>query len=164
MLIDGTILGEAMGRLRGERSQRFACRRAGVPAGTWSNWENGQRQPRKSQIEKILRGLDCNIDDLEMEIWKVQTDRFRGRELEPLVAIDREFRRRIEDLWQLDFSELTPAVERAMSRMRSRIDAMWEMWTLQFEPLIGDFETLSRTLSAEDARRAGRPGNADTKA
>ncbi len=154
MLIDLSVLGEAIKRLRGERSQRFVARRAKVPVPTWSQWENGRRQPRKEQLEKILRGLDCSLETLELEVWNVWTDRLRRRELEPVMAMDRELRGRIEEMWQLDFSPLPPGIEQAMIRIRRRIDGMWEIWVQHFEPLVGDFEMLTRILSRELTRRA----------
>ena len=87
-MIDKTIIGEALRQLRARRSQRHVARRAGIPTGTWCQWEKGRRMPRDEQLPKILLGLDCSMEDLQVTIWRLQGERFllRGSDLGNLAS------------------------------------------------------------------------------
>ena len=76
-MFDCDVLGEALTALRGKRSQRSVAKSAGIPTGTWCQWENGKRAPRASQIEKILEGLNCTEDRLRLEYCRIQIRRLK---------------------------------------------------------------------------------------
>ena len=80
-----TLSGRAIQHLRGERSQRDIARRAHVPAGTWCQWERGQRLPQAAQIPKILTGLECTHEALEAAVLACATRELEQRGVE-LVA------------------------------------------------------------------------------
>ncbi len=146
-MFDKSLLGEALIRLRGSRPQRLIARLAGVPTGTWCQWEKGKRQPRDSQIEKILEGLDCTMDDLLFEIWRIQTERFkvRGSEVSEHAALygENSLLRRADDLMELDLGRIPDPAGAALRRMRDIIATI----CAQVEPLISECEALIYALN-----------------
>jgi len=74
-MVDPEDLGKAIQRLRGDRTQRVCAERAGISASSWSLYESGARNPRKSMRERISRGLGLEPQVLEEAAWKVWSDR-----------------------------------------------------------------------------------------
>ncbi|NJN36285.1 MAG: helix-turn-helix transcriptional regulator [Nitrospiraceae bacterium] len=141
-MLDKSLLGEAILRLRGERSQRYVAKKASVPTGTWCQWEKGKRHPRDSQLAKILKGLNCTYDNLTLEIWKIQAERFK---LKGSEAIDNAglygtitLLKRIDELMQIDLHTVPEASRPALRRLREIIAAL----CAQIEPLIAEYEAL----------------------
>jgi len=66
-LIDPTIVGDVLVTLRGERTQRFVAKKAGIPTGTWCQWEKGKRLPRGSKHQDILNALTKSINHTREE-------------------------------------------------------------------------------------------------
>lgn len=66
--------GQAMCRLRGERTQGEVAARAGVSTTTWSKWERG-RKPRFESWGKIALALGCSVRRLEQEQLQVARER-----------------------------------------------------------------------------------------
>jgi len=152
-MLDKSLLGEAIIRFRGERSQRFVARKAGVPTGTWCQWEKAKRHPRDSQIEKILKGLNCTHDDLTLEMWKIQAERIklRGSEAPDHAAFygATTLLKRIDGLMQIDLSTVPEASRPALRRMREIIGAL----STQIEPLIAEYEALLTALRRSESSR-----------
>lgn len=71
LLFEG-FLGAAIARLRSKRAQAVCAERAGVSVATWSRWENG-RTPHQRHLAKLLKGLACEQQKLEMAVWQVMT-------------------------------------------------------------------------------------------
>jgi transcriptional regulator with XRE-family HTH domain len=85
-MVDPKDLGKAIQRLRGERTQRVCAERAGISASSWSLYESGARNPRKSMRERIARGLALEPQILEETAWQVWTERLSpsgGKPAEP---------------------------------------------------------------------------------
>lgn len=152
-MLDKSLLGEALVRLRGHRSQRQVAKRAGVPTGTWCQWEKGKRQPRDSQIEKILIGLGCSFDDLTLTIWRIQTERFklRGSEVKSFAKPQGEgdILKRAEGLLDIDLDRMPEDARPALRRMRQVIKAL----CTQVEPLLSEYEALVLALSRDQRFR-----------
>ena len=152
-MLDKSLLGEALVRLRGHRSQRQVAKRAGVPTGTWCQWEKGKRQPRDSQIEKILIGLGCTFDDLTLTIWRIQTERFklRGSEVKSFARPqgDGDILRRADELLHLDLGNMPETARPALRRMRQVIKTLCG----QVEPLLSEYEALILALSKDRTYR-----------
>ncbi len=152
-MIDQKIFGEALIRMRGERSQRFIARKAGVPNGTYCQWERGKRAPRDSQIPKILQGLGCTQDELVFAMWKVQAEQFRvqGSEL-PLLAEPSPPRLRVQldPGWQKDCEKnLSPQALAALERLQVRIDKLGgdlDLIYADFELILVDFAAFVTAL------------------
>lgn len=152
-MLDKSLLGEALIRLRGEKSQRYVAKKARVPTGTWCQWEKGKRHPRESQLDKILLGLNCTIDDLTMEIWKIQAERFKLRGSETLNSAsfygDTTLLKRLDSLMQIDLHTVAESSRPALRRMREIISAL----CAQIEPLISEYEALLTALQRDGGSR-----------
>jgi transcriptional regulator with XRE-family HTH domain len=74
-MVDPKDLGNAIQRLRGDRTQRVCADRAGISASSWSLYESGARNPRKSMRERISYGLGLNLQVLEDAAWQVRSER-----------------------------------------------------------------------------------------
>lgn len=70
--MDTKQLGEAIAILRGRRTQKQVAERAGLDRTTWSQYESGRRLPRSDNLDKILRGLGCNRQDLADAMWQIR--------------------------------------------------------------------------------------------
>lgn len=68
-------LGRAIAFWRGSRSQAEVAARAGLSPVSWSHYETGKRVPRKENVEKLLRGLDCTLLQLEETAWRFRRQR-----------------------------------------------------------------------------------------
>ena len=123
-MCDKKISGEAIVRLRGHRAQRFVAGRAGVPTGTWCQWERGHRRPRDSQIPKLLDGLDCTADDLTVMVWQIQGEKLKlkGSAIEP-TTFDAlaEHQERINVLLRENIRNADPDVRSVVIRLRGSI-------------------------------------------
>ncbi len=150
-MLDKSILGEAIRRLRGETSQRYTAKKAGVPTGTWCQWEKGKRHPRESQLDKILLGLSCTADDLTLEVWKIQAERFklRGSEAHAPFCGDTSLLKRVDGLMEVDLHTVPEAIRPALRRMRDIINGL----CAQIEPLISEYEALMTALQRDRSRR-----------
>lgn len=57
--------GNAIRRLRGDRSQAEIAKRAGIDPSLWSSYEKGRHYPRtRERFEQIAKGLGCTYDRL----------------------------------------------------------------------------------------------------
>ncbi len=163
-MLDKSLLGEALVRLRGERSQRYVAKKARVPTGTWCQWEKGKRHPRDSQIDRILLGLNCTLDDLNLEIWKIQAERFKLRGSEALDHAafygDTTLLKRVDGLMQIDPYTVPESTRPALRRMREIISAL----CAQIEPLISEYEALLTALQrVAGARRLTTSATSERK-
>jgi transcriptional regulator with XRE-family HTH domain len=93
------VLGEAIRRLRGKRSQAGLARAAGLTPSCWSEYERGKRIPRRKQMDRVLEALGCSSETFERELRSVAERRDDSggegpfRAAEDLVKdIDRELR------------------------------------------------------------------------
>ncbi len=161
-MFDKTILGEALVRLRGGRTQKKVARQAGVPSATWCQWEQGKRLPQANQIQRILQGLECTLDQLSLEAWRVQTERFReqGSEFGAELYGESSLLKRADGLHQLDLTRAPEAVQPTLRRMRDLLGRLCS----QVEPLLCEYEALLYKLNRyrPGAARSGaaRPGAA----
>ena len=123
-MLDRDLLGAAITRIRGKRSQRQVAGIAGIPTGTWSMWEKGQRLPREGQISKICTGLSCSEDDLRVAMWEIQTERLiaRGSVAEPQKPEERgrHHRHKFKVLRE-QFDRMPEPVNKAMARLLKSI-------------------------------------------
>ena len=123
-MIDKKVIGEAIVRLRGRRSQRFVARQAGIPTGTLCEWEKGKRRPRDSQIPRLLKGLDCTEEDLAVTAWQIQGEKLKlkGSAAEPTTfdALAKH-QERITDLLRENIRNAHPDVRSALIRLRGSI-------------------------------------------
>jgi transcriptional regulator with XRE-family HTH domain len=162
-MLDKSLLGEAIMRLRGKRSQRSVATKAKVPTGTWCQWEKGHRHPRDRQIDKILKGLSCSLDDLNLEIWKTQAERFKLQGSEALdhatIYGDTTLLSRINGLMQIDLHTVPEAARPALRRMREIIAALCS----QIEPLIAEYEALFIALQRAEGWRPDRLGDSSKR-
>lgn len=58
----------AIARLRGNRTQKSCAERAGVSRPTWCKWESGKVVPREENHQKIARGLQVELEELQREV------------------------------------------------------------------------------------------------
>jgi len=138
-------------RLRGDRSQRFVARKAGVPTGTYCQWELGKRLPREAQFPKILQGLGCTRDELAIEVWKIQAEQFllQGLEL-PLLAnaqpASRSLKLKLDADWRKDLEKnLSPELVAAFERLLAHINRLGGDLELSFatlEQILADFAAI----------------------
>ena len=123
-MLDKKIIGEAIVRLRGHRSQRLVAKQAGIPTGTWCCWEKGKRRPRDSQIPRLLKGLDCTEEDLAVTAWQIQGEKLKlkGSAAEPTTfdALAKH-QERITDLLRENIRNAHPEVRSALIRLRGSI-------------------------------------------
>ena len=119
-MLDRDLLGAAITRLRGDRSQRRIAGSVGISCGTWSNWESGQRWPRESQISKICTGLGCCEEDLRVAMWEIQAERLfangSGAQPETLEARRRQHRPVLKVLRE-QFERMPEPVSKAVARL-----------------------------------------------
>lgn len=93
------ILGEAIRRLRGKRSQAGLARAAGLSPSCWSEYERGKRIPRRKQVDRVIKALGCSRETFERELRSVAEKRdepggegpFRAAD-DLLKDLDRELR------------------------------------------------------------------------
>ena len=144
-MLDKKIIGEAIVRLRGHRSQRSVAKRAGIPTGTWCCWEKGKRRPRDSQIPKLLKGLDCTEDELTVMAWQIQGEKLKlkGSAIES-TSFDAlaEHQERITDLLRENIRNAHPDVRSALIRLRGSIHESGE----KLMAVQADFEALILAL------------------
>jgi transcriptional regulator with XRE-family HTH domain len=159
-MLDKTILGEAMVRLRGSRGQREVARQAGVPAGNWCQWERGKRMPRDSHIQRILLGLDCTFEELNLEAWRVQTERLRAQGLGAELYGESSLLKRAQDLHQLDVDRAPAEVQPTLRRMRDLLGTL----CAQVEPLLSEYESLFYNYKRSRQSVASRPNAARPEA
>ena len=123
-MLDKAIIGEAIVRLRGHRSQRSVAKQAGIPTGTFCQWEKGKRRPRDSQIPKLLKGLDCTEDALTVMAWQIQGEKLKlkGSAIESTSfhALDKH-QEQITALLRENLRNANPEVRSALIRLRVSI-------------------------------------------
>jgi transcriptional regulator with XRE-family HTH domain len=67
-MITAADVGQAMTRLRGDRTQREVAKLAGIHRSTWSSYESGSRLPTRPSQERIAVGLGTSVDDFDRAI------------------------------------------------------------------------------------------------
>lgn len=80
MLLEPKDVGNAIARLRGDRTQRQVAQQGDLPPAQWSVYESGSRLPNPTTLEKILKGLGCTEEILLEETLKMRTRRLQGEE------------------------------------------------------------------------------------
>ena len=123
-MIDKKIIGEAIVRLRGHRSQRSLARRAGVPSGTWCQWERGRRRPRDTQIPKLLKGLDCTEDDLTVMIWRVTGEKLKLKGSDSEASVHKalaDHQRQITALMRKNFRNVPADLRPILIRLQGNV-------------------------------------------
>lgn len=72
-------VGKAIAKLRGSRTRREVARKAGIKPAAWSVHERARRQIRPRTLGKILKGLGCTLEQLELEVFRQLADRFAAK-------------------------------------------------------------------------------------
>ena len=123
MFVD-QLFGEAIIRLRGDRSQRLVAKRSGIAPGTLSGWERGRRLPRKSQISRLLKGLDCTEEDIVATMWRIQGERLVmvGSEAgDKTLAALAEHNEKITALLRANIEKLPKSAQPILVRLQANI-------------------------------------------
>ncbi len=104
--------------------------------------------------------MNCTIDDLTLEIWKIQAERFKLRGSEALGHApffgEATLLKRLDGLMQIDLYTVPESTRPALRRMREIISAL----CAQIEPLICEYEALLIALQRADRSR-GRHERSD---
>ena len=79
-MVETTDLGTAIRRLRGGRTELVVADAGDISASSWSLYESGGRNPRKPMLQKIARGLGCEVKAIEEETWTVRNERLAAEE------------------------------------------------------------------------------------
>lgn len=144
-LIDPTIVGDVLVSLRGNRSQRFVAKKAGIPTGTWCQWEKGKRVPRGTQRDKILKALGCTQEELDVAVWKEMGHRLKTRGSE-MVRFDTEptiFSRDLARIADVNLDDIPQELRAYVRRIRDILEAL----CIQIQPLLAEHEALFCALS-----------------
>jgi transcriptional regulator with XRE-family HTH domain len=113
-------IGQAIRFYRGARSQREVAASAGIHPATWSLYESGRRQPKRSSLERICHALGCSIPEFERAVWRFR--RVRVAATAPALAARHEN----DDPIRKDLIELTaPLVDQLVELL---------LWLRRAEP------------------------------